>query len=94
MSEPNWVRIDQTHRLQNPAPEDGVRVYGLDGALWPRLSLTVYRNRWSDRLGHSFEILCGFKKIGGGWWSTPGGVPISLMSEIREMLDEVEARGE
>lgn len=90
-----WLRIDQTHRLRNPEPEPGQRVYGLGGKLWPRLALSVQRDTsMRVSLGPTFSISCSTKVAGGAWWSKEHPIPCTLRGEVRQMLDELEASDE
>ena len=77
-----WIRIDETHELTNPRRGPGVRVYGKDGALWPRLSLRVQRYPYGPDNEPSFCVWLQAKVSPGLWWEDcRGEFPIDLLDE-------------
>lgn len=96
-SDRRWQRIDGRPIRNNgsgdcPIPGERRRVYGEHGALWPRLTLSV----WPDRQGDEsiLVVSVGRKECGGAWWSTLRGVPAELATDLVEMIgsfDPVEA---
>lgn len=88
-----WVRLDES-KLGNIGlgergdPRDpnllAHRVYGLDGKLWPRKTIGI----WKDDQG-CIKISCEEKRESGkSWWNT-ANIPPELIEETRHMLQEV-----
>lgn len=73
------------------------RVYGWEGRMWPRLSLSVCsgynHTERSVRLHEkSFKLTAAFKSQQGQCWLTLDGVPASLFDEALEMMRESKSK--
>ena len=64
------------------------RTYTLDGGLYPRISLALYRREYSA--GHGIVVNIAQKSKAGRWWENRP-CPDELLGELAEMLLEVKA---
>lgn len=89
-----WKRIDD--RIRNNG--NGVcggdtamvrRTYGLDGELWPRLTIAIHRDmiHLLPNREPGFAVGCSIKLKSGGWWDSVG-IPCDLLDDVAEMLKE------
>lgn len=82
-----WLRIDD-RKLRNTGGDPAIvkRVYGADGKLWPRLVLSIYPSSSGPiEVGDISVIILASVKRKSGWWYECG-VPVSLFSELHEMI--------
>jgi hypothetical protein len=95
LAKANWVRIDLAKRkLKNIGmgepgepidPKIVYRVYGVDGNIWPRMTVSVSVDRWQGTV----RIGAGIKTDNKAWWSDLRGVPYALLDDLAEMLQEL-----
>ncbi len=64
------------------------RAYGWEGKLWPRCVISIYPDIFNGNPDENLKITCNVKKSEPGWW-TEQGIPRSLLTDTKEMLDEV-----
>jgi len=92
----SWKRIDLDHKLKNkghgePGEPDTAlarRIYGRDGKLWPRIAVTIRRDRLNAPMGdESYEICCSVKEKPSAWWEK-SGIPIEVIGDVGEMISE------
>ena len=81
-----WERIDTTKKLRNVGGSDPnlyieKRVYGENGNLWPRLTLSIYKFSHED----GFRIAANIKRDTKSWWEETS-IPFELKSEILDMV--------
>jgi hypothetical protein len=70
------------------------RLYGFDGAKWPRLSITIWRSFGEkeprEAPGRGFRVCTAIRPSKSrGWDSYAAFVPYELADELREMIAEV-----
>jgi len=85
-----WVRLDDT-KLRNIGGDGAVvkRVYGANGAPWPRLVVSI----WTDLFNATFTLGACRKKAAGDrhWWNTVE-IPVSIAGAVPEMFADLEAK--
>lgn len=71
------------------------RVFGWDGRMFPRISLVAYPGWRKDKAvsleGPGFVMECSYKSNQGQWWREVD-VPLALIDELAEMLQEVKTQ--
>lgn len=92
-----WVRLDEkklrnTGHSRNHPHVLSHRVYGKDGAKWPRISLSIYS--FADLTPDAgFTLSASIKSGPGTWWETLHlGIPRELISDVVELMREAEEK--
>lgn len=82
----NWVPLDAS-KLKNVGGDSprvkSLRVFGLDGKLFPRVVLTV----WDSPLNDGWEITASRKENPKAGWNECG-IPYNLLHVLPEMVAE------
>lgn len=81
-----WKRIDNIRKLKsiggtNPNFYVEKRVYGVDGKLWPRLTISIYKPSYQN----GFKISADLKENNKAWWEQTS-IPFELKSELLDMV--------
>ncbi len=86
-----WTRLRNTRDPQSAAKV--FRVYGLDGADYPRLCIGVYTSTDTDfPTSPGLKISVSYKQKRGGWWDEAWTyVPLELVPELPEIIAEAAA---
>lgn len=92
MKAPRWIRLDDRHLRNTGGGESTVakRVYGADGALWPRLVISIRKSSYlagPPPLRERMAISCSTKRGPGSFWEAED-IPVELAVEVLVILAE------
>ena len=96
----SWTRLNIKQGDDTGTDVKIQRTYGWEGALWPRLTLSVRTTRVGadlteypppkidETLGDTFKVACSKKDDTAHWWDQCE-IPQTLLPDLVDMLNEV-----